>query len=284
MTQGFRRTESGQSSRHLFHKQPLVWVEGDDDLAVFDWVRRLGVRLQAAGGKERCVALAEDILNDDKPFIVIIDGDYELAARSRTPHRRIVILDRYAVENYFAEPEIVCTTCNRLAGSGSSEHGCDADYLAAEESALKGLGDLLHWDIGSVLCDAGIGVIPRPASRLFRDHADPRVDATQVRVVRNATVERITEDVSKRGTEYLQTIVSTHTRLIHLACSDFVFAFLRRFVLHECIRRGGRRRIDNRSLIALLSSVMWELEPHPDHRRLRGRIRRAVADISAPAA
>jgi hypothetical protein len=254
-------------------------VEGDDDLAAYEWVSRLGLRLHVAGGQERCSRLAEEVVANDRPFAVVMDGDYELARRNRTRHRRIIILDRYAIENYFAEADVVCSVVARLAPTHERVPCVDpwTDALAETTNATRCLAAL---DIACVLAGDGVAVVPRPAARLFDGNANPSVNSAEVQRIEKRVLDRVVPKRIEEGESFLAAW-ELNREVAHIFCSDLIFALVRRFVLRACIERGGRRQIDNRALFALLAAAMWELLPHDDHRRLRGRFQRAAADLRA---
>lgn len=120
----FTRSGSGQVNRYLFLSEPLVWVEGDDDVIFFlQLLRDHKCHIEAAGGREECIKLAEAIRQNDHPFVVIVDGDYYVLKRKRSIHRRVIHLDRYAIENYLFETSVVEQVAKRTVPSGSLRKG-----------------------------------------------------------------------------------------------------------------------------------------------------------------
>ena len=84
----FSRTISGKKNKFYFVEKVIVWVEGPDDIVFFDrLLRDMGCKLDPAGGKNECLKLAEGIVEEDLPYVVIIDGDYDVLKRQRSAHR-----------------------------------------------------------------------------------------------------------------------------------------------------------------------------------------------------
>ena len=114
--QKFTRTEYGLRNSHQFYSNPLVWVEGDDDVVYFGYaLQDLDVVVKPANGKTNCESLAEELFESNAPFVVVMDGDYDLISKTaRRRHRRLVVLERYSIENYLFEAQIceqVCRMC-----------------------------------------------------------------------------------------------------------------------------------------------------------------------------
>ncbi|MEA3342473.1 MAG: DUF4435 domain-containing protein [Chloroflexota bacterium] len=89
-----------------------VYVEGDDDVAVLSrWFPRL--QFKASGGKDRVGRKVEQ----DSASYGLLDRDFapdgEVKA-SRETRSRIMIMQRYAIENYLLEPDIIAAAVKQL--------------------------------------------------------------------------------------------------------------------------------------------------------------------------
>lgn len=90
----------------------IVYVEGDDDLAVLShWFP--AVQFKKAGGKDEVRRRVENSIAD----CGVLDRDFatdEQVQASHTPESRIVILSRYCIENYLLEPDIIVAAMTEL--------------------------------------------------------------------------------------------------------------------------------------------------------------------------
>jgi hypothetical protein len=112
----FSRTLSGKQAKYLFYSEPLVWVEGVDDIPFYtELFGTLPVRIEDAGGKPECLKLAQAIIEYDHPYVVVLDGDYGILDRQRSQHRRVVYLHRYSFENYLFEYRPIERVSKKLA-------------------------------------------------------------------------------------------------------------------------------------------------------------------------
>ena len=96
------RTPSGLASEYLFYKETVVYVEGYTDIPFYDTVLQnyYNYRIKAKHGKEKCKELATALVEDDLPYVVVLDGDYEILESTRSKHRRVILLHRHSLENY----------------------------------------------------------------------------------------------------------------------------------------------------------------------------------------
>ena len=120
-----------------------VYVEGDDDVAVLSrWFPRL--QFKVSGGKDQVGRKVEQ----DSASYGLLDWDFapdgEVEA-SREPHSRIVIMQRYAIENYLLEPASIAAAVRQLipcAGADEIQTWLDEAHIRqnihewAEELAL----------------------------------------------------------------------------------------------------------------------------------------------------
>ena len=98
---GFARTTLGKIAQYHFDKYLTVWVEGPTDIPFYEQaLRKLDCRVKDAGGKSECLKLAKALKEKDHPYVVVLDGDYDILERRRSWHRRVIVLNRHSVENY----------------------------------------------------------------------------------------------------------------------------------------------------------------------------------------
>jgi hypothetical protein len=89
-----------------------IYVEGDDDVAVLShWFPRLQFR--AAHGKDQ----VRSKVAQDPASYGLLDRDFapdEEVQASREPNSRMLIMQRYAIENYLLEPIIIAAAVRQL--------------------------------------------------------------------------------------------------------------------------------------------------------------------------
>ena len=100
----FSRTPPGLSAEHLFYSEILVYVEGYTDIPFYNEVlQNYRCRIKSKNGKPECEKFATLIEQGNFPYVVVLDGDYEILEYTHSPHRRIVSLHRHSFENYLLE-------------------------------------------------------------------------------------------------------------------------------------------------------------------------------------
>ena len=119
MTVGFTRTPSGIVGKWHFYSMPTIWVEGPTDIYFYSpIVDDLQCRIEAFHGHENATALIEGLRDHGLPYLVVLDGDYDILSAWRSPHKRVIRLRRYSFENYLWEREPLNRACHRSAQSG----------------------------------------------------------------------------------------------------------------------------------------------------------------------
>jgi len=90
-----------------------IYVEGDNDRNILSsWFPRL--QFETAGGKDKVKSKVEQ---DDLSY-GLLDRDFatdDEVAASRAPHSRLVIMQRYCIENYLLEPTIIAAAVRQLS-------------------------------------------------------------------------------------------------------------------------------------------------------------------------
>ena len=83
MSVPFTRTPTGVVGKWRFYNVPTVWVEGPTDIYFYQPVLGdLACRIEPFHGSENAVALINELVGSDHPYVVILDGDYTILSRS----------------------------------------------------------------------------------------------------------------------------------------------------------------------------------------------------------
>jgi hypothetical protein len=274
---GFTRTLSGKTAKYLFHPTTVVvWVEGDDDLAAYGWLARdLGCRLEPAGGKPECLRLSEELVEGDLPYVVVIDGDYEILTRRRSPHRRIVWLHRYSIENYLLEVESIERLCDSLQPPRDTSY---RQRIAAVLRHIEGeLDEAITLDAAAIRAGLRQSALPKRVEQLLVGGRGCQIDPTAV----SRHSEKVRDELSSAAVKEVRALIVAYRgrgRLVDLLRGHLAFGVLRHLVFDEVRARGRRLNLDNRSLLALACAEVWNGALPSDHRSLRRRFRRAVLD------
>ena len=81
-------------------------LRGHTDIPFYSEVlQNYRCRIKSKKGKPECETFATLLEQGNYPYVVVLDGDYEILEYSHSPHRRIVSLHRHSFENYLLEED-----------------------------------------------------------------------------------------------------------------------------------------------------------------------------------
>ena len=268
----FIRSDSGIENRDLFYfPKILVYVEGYSDIPFYQEVlQNYNCHLKARGGDQECKKLAESLVEKDLPYVVVLDGHYEILERTRSQHRRIVFLHRHSYENYLLEEEPITQFCSDRSRSEDSleEVLANSEFTDFIEDIEVKFKDLLILDIAHQRSKTGQKTFFRNPDRFFR--ANFRDDQIQKQ---QATA---TDDIHTQSIDEAKNLVEkylTEHRLIDLLPGHFAFSIIRRLISNTI-----GTSIPNEEIRPYLSRVVWRLVKTRDHESLKRRLRRAVRE------
>jgi len=278
----FNRTTPGQAAKFLFFAKPLVWVEGSQDLPFYHAILEgIDCRVEPAGGRHQCERLAKVVLEDDAPFVVVIDGDYELIAGRRKKATRVIRLRRYSAENYLCEAFAIDSVCRNYLGRGPDEVGCES-FRAFSELVQKKLLTLVSLDAGHVLAQTGKRALPEAAEGLLEAKG---LALRKKRIGELLARGRV--GLSLRNRQQYRLAVTRfckRRRLLELIPGKVALGFVRRLIW-VTISKGRRRlpSLDNEGLRLLLVREVWSSgsKLSPDHKTLKQTLRFAVKEAAA---
>jgi hypothetical protein len=267
----FSRTLPGLAAEHLFYPEVLVYVEGYTDIPFYNTVlQNYNCRIKAKSGKPECEKLATLLEQNGYPYIVVLDGHYEILERTRSQHRRIVLLHRHSHENYLFEEEPIKQLCRDRAHSedsleeplASSEF---TDFVKDIEIKFK---DLLILDVAHQRLNTGQKTFFRTPDRFFKvDFRDNEIQKQQAVAAQNIDIESVDESKTLVE-EFLE-----ERRCIDLLPGHFAFGIIRRLISNTV-----GRSIPNDEIRPYLSRVVWQLVKTRDHNSLKRRLQRAVRE------
>ena len=254
-----------------------MWLEGGTDYPMFEpLARSMNCVLRPAGGVEECRKLARAMMKAELPYIVVMDGDYEILRRQRSRHRRVVLLARHSIENYCAEPELLERVCRGYSQGEVTRGVVGAEFarlLGQLESELK---ELVALDIACI--ETGEKVLEGSILSLLVAKPPPVFDQTRIkRVVREK--ERCDGDGTGRKVagELLARFLARR-RFVDILQGHWVFQLIRWFMVRELKRVEVKMQMDDKGLRMVFAAEMWGDAKLQDHASLRRRLRRAILE------
>ena len=271
----FIRTDSGIENRDLFYlPKILVYVEGHTDFPFYEEVlKNYNYHLKAQGGKKECIKLVKTLIEKDLPYVVILDGDYEILERTRSRHRRVILLHRYSFENYLFEEKPIEQFCRDRAHSEDSLQDLlisdeFTDFTEKFEVKFK---DLLILDVAHQRSKTGCETFFRRPDRFFKvNFQDDQIQKQQAVAAENIDIENVEE-----AKTLVEKFMEKRCSLIYLFPGHFLFGIMRRFISNTV-----GKSIPNDEIRLYLSRVVWGLVNTRDHNSLKTRLRRAVREAA----
>ena len=267
----FSRTDSGLAAEHLFYPEILVYVEGHTDIPFYDAVlQNYDCRVKAKNGKPECEKLATLLEQDNYPYVVILDGHYDILERARSQHRRAILLHRHSYENYLFEEEPIKQFCSdRVHSEDSLEAPLTSDEFTAFTADIEvKFKDLLILDVTHQRSKTGQKTFFRTPDRFFKeDFRDNEIQKQQEAAAENIHAQSIDEAKNLVG-KYL-----TERRLVDLLPGHFAFGIMRRLISNTV-----GTSISNDEIRLYISREVWRLVKTRDHNSLKRRLHKAVRE------
>jgi len=275
----FQRTDSGLIGKYLFYREPLVWVEGRADIPFYERiVRDFPCRFEDAGGKPECQKLAAEVARNDYPYVVILDGDYDLLEKTCSNHRRVILLHRHSTENYLFEKRPLEQVCRNYAQAGTDEDLLGSAFEDLLECTKCELLDLIVLDVAHYRAATGHKVLTGQIRRMLE--STKKITSSRDSIGKHCAECRII--LGQQTLDEVKDLVSRYLerrRLVDLMPGHLAFSMLRNLITNAVKRKRKRKpHIDNDGLLILLSSEVWSSVETSDHRSLRRRLRQAVKE------
>lgn len=275
----FSRTAEGLKATFLFHRDPIVWVEGSSDVLFYErCLEGCDVVVLSAGGKTNCAVLEEEIVAREQPYVVVLDGDYEILTRKRSLHRRAIRLQKHSMENYLCEPGSVINVTTMLAGERRRSSSVGEHFDAALSEFQSRIDGLIVADVASQAAASGEKVMPKSVEEICRKGSCEINSSSVAKILR-----RIRKRVGTEGVEHASRLVSSFGRARRprdLIPGRILFGFCFRFAQKE-VKGRRRRNIQKEDFrLHLLADVFHGKRPR-DVELLRRRLRRAIRESAS---
>jgi hypothetical protein len=272
----FSRTPSGLAAEYLFYPEILVYVEGHTDIPFYSAVlQNYDCRIRTYREEKGCDKLTEELVKKDLPYVVIVDGHYEMLERTRSQHRRIVLLHRHSYENYLFETEPIEQFCrDRARLKDSLEDSLSSskfkENLERIEHSFK---ELIVLDVAHQNTETGYDALPDKPHRFFKSQTRLNFLNSQIQQWRTEAANRI----DNQNTDKARTLVEQFLkkrRFVDLLPGHFAFDIIRRLICNTL-----RKSIENEEIRLYFSRVVWELVNTRDHNSLKRRLQSAVREV-----
>ena len=256
----------------LLYPKIVVHVEGDADIPFYETVLRdYDCEITPRNGRKQCEALADALAQANYPYVVVLDGDYEILEDIQSRHSQAILLNRYSFENYLFETEPIEEFCRYRRPRANLEVLASRFQEVVENVELK-FKELVVLDVAHRRSDTGYKVLPDRPEQFFetRGKVDFRDDEIQ-KWCTEAT-QRINEQSIEDARTLVDEFLKEH-RLIDLLPGHFAFGIMRRLII-----KTVNRKIASDDIKVPLSTSVWYLVKTRDHERLKEQLHGAVQE------
>ena len=267
----FSRTPLGAAAEYLFYSEILVYVEGHSDIPFYEKVlQNYDCYIKAKGGREECKKLVPFLSKNNLPFIVILDGDYEILISTQSEHSRVILLDRYSFENYLFEEEPIEQFCRHRHPRANLEKLVSRFREVVQNIEVQ-FKELIVLDVAHQYSHSGYEVLPDRPQRFFERNPTDFRDS-EIREWCGKAAQCIDEQSIEDARILVDKFLKKH-RLIDLLPGHFALAIIRRLIV-----KTVNRNIANDDITIPLSTSVWDLVETPDHNSLQDRLLHAVRE------
>lgn len=271
----FIRSNSGIENRDLFYlPKILVYVEGHSDIPFYEEVlQNYNCHLKAGGGDKECQKLVEPLIKKDLPYVVVLDGHYEILTHTQSKHRRVVLLHRHSYENYLVEKEPIEQFCRDHGRSANRLKELANNFRSVLKETKHKFKELIVLDIAHQRAGTGYDVLPEKSDRFFK--TKKKVDFLDSQIEQYIETAKYINKQEINDTEALVKQFLRDHRFIDLLPGHFAFGIIRRFIIYTV---NPKRNITDDEIRVYLSRSVWQLVKTRDHESLKRRLRRAVRE------
>lgn len=280
MSFAFTRTPTGIVGKWQFYQIPTIWVEGPTDIYFYTPViDDIPCRIEAFHGSGNASALIDGLRDYDLPYLVILDGDYEILSKQRTPHKHIIRLQRYSFENYLWEQDPVNRACLRHARCGDTKDVAKTEMERVAKHLKKELLYTVTLDIAARRSPNPPAVLPDAMEMIALNNSDPDIDPTKVAAL-IALIEPMLDPAEvKVAQSEVRNFLATRC-ITHLLNGHFVLGILRRLFLRAAETENGKKStLTNDAFSQIISDIVWKRCPSDDHKRLKRAIRTKARNL-----
>ena len=271
----FSRTPSGLAAEYLFYSEVLVYVEGYTDIPFYSEVLQgYNCRIISKHGKPECEKFAILLEQGNYPYVVVLDGDYEILESSRSPHRRIVWLHRHSFENYLFEEDPIEKFRHYRAPLEDSLDRLPSSFREIAADTEQTFKELLILDVAHQRAKTGCKVLPKAPDQFF---SGPKTaDFQDIRIQERCS--EATLGIEEQSVEEARTLVQDFLqghRFIDLLPGHFALGIIRRWVNYTV---NAKPNVLEDEIRVFLSTEIWRSVKTRDHDSLKRRLRSAVRE------
>ena len=165
----FTRTPHGQANYWIFNPIVVLYVEGDTDIAFYEYlVSGIQCKIEPLDGENNGEEVELEIINNNAPYVVCYDGDYNHLLRKRSRHRGVIFLSRYSFENYFWNETVLNSVASRIANIQNHTKNLVGLEFKKINNTYKSLSDLAKLDMLSREKNLGVEVFPKHINTLLK--------------------------------------------------------------------------------------------------------------------
>jgi hypothetical protein len=282
MSFAFTRTPTGIVGKWQFYQIPTIWVEGPTDIYFYTPViDDIPCRIEAFHGSSNATALIDGLRDYDLPYLVILDGDYEILAKHRSPHKRVIRLQRYSFENYLWEQEPVNRACLRHARCGETKDVAGAEMERVAKHLKKELLYTVVLDIAARRSPNPPAVLPDAMEVIALNNSGPDIDPAKVAALVASVEPRLDPGKVKVAKSELRSFLAKRC-ITHLLNGHFILGILRRLFLRAAETESGKKStLTNDAFTQMISDIVWRRCQSDDHKRLKRAIRTKTRNLVA---
>ncbi len=271
----FSRTPPGLAAEHLFYSEILVYVEGHTDIPFYnEALQNYNCRIISKKGKPECKKFATLLEQGNYPYVVVLDGDYEILESARSRHRRIVWLHRHSCENYLLEEEPVDKFHHYRAPLEDSLDRLPSSFREITADTEQKFKELLILDVAHQRAKTGCKVFPKAPDQLFAGSKTVDFNNSEIKKLLNEATLGIDEQSIENARNLVQDFLKRH-RFIDLLPGHFAFGIIKRWINHTV---NVRKRILEEDIRVFLSTEVWRSVNTRDYDSLKRRLRNAVRE------
>ncbi len=277
----FARSISGKVVEFLFYNVPLVWVEGNEDISMyFKLIKSWSCKIKEAGGKAECKKLLDELVKNDYPYIVILDGDYEILTRKRSYHRRAILLQRYSIENYLFEKRPIEYVCGNYANWTENVSIMNNFFESFLTHLEKRLFDVVVLDIANERAKTGYPILPKSIESLLNGRKSHYISKDRVKAIIGKYKNYINKGDIRNSQKLLNGYLKCN-RFVDILKGHLVIGLIRRFISFVVLKRAREKvSIRKKDLQIILANEVWTKPSTNQHKNLRRKLGRAISEVN----
>lgn len=270
----FTRTPGGLAEKWRFHDVPTIWVEGPTDIFFYEPItENLPCRMEAFHGRNNAKALIQALIVHDYPYLVILDGDYEILKQAKSPHRCVLILARYSFENFLWEHDPINRACLRHARCGENKDLTVAEMDRVAKHLKKELLHAVALDIAARRSPSPPAVLPDAMEQLALNNSGPDLDPAKIAAVVAAVEPQLDPARVTAAKAEIRSFLAKRC-ITHLIKGHLILGILRRLFLRSAeIESGTKSSLSPDAFTQILAEMVWRRCRSDDHNRLKRAIR-----------